>query len=236
MAKGKRKALIAVIAVAAAVGIAVLVIFLGFRTKKIVYEGNTRLEDAQITEYIFEGKLPNSIIYKLLGKKNKHVPFVESYDVSIQKPDTLKLTIHERKYLGYFKTNAGNNYFIESGKVTDISETLIEGVPEIEGINFSEISEGDDLSLANEEMKDKIITYAKAFDEYSIPSNKISFDENSNVSIKIKKVTVLLGSDQYVGEKMERLTRIIPKMEDLKGILHLENFDGTEKNIYFNKS
>ena len=46
---------------------------------------------------------------------------------------------------------------------------------------------------------------------------------------------MLCGSDEYADEKMDRLKRISPEMEDLKGILHLERFDGTEKNIYFNK-
>ena len=65
MTKRKKRGLIAGLIVAGAVATAVLVIIFGFKTKKIVYEGNTRLEDAQITEYVFEGKLPNSIIYKI---------------------------------------------------------------------------------------------------------------------------------------------------------------------------
>lgn len=235
MTKGKRRGLIAVMIIAGAVAVAALVIIFGFKTKKIVYEGNTRLEDAQITEYVFGGKLPNSIIYKLFGKKNKHVPFVKSYDVSIQDPGTLKLTIHEREYLGFFKTEAGNNYFDDSGTVTDISDKVIDGVVEIDGLKFISVEEGADISAANEEMKEKIMSFAKAFNEHQIPSEKISFDENGDVSIKIKDVTVLCGSDEYAEEKMDRLNRIVPEMEDLKGILHLESFDGTEKNIYFNK-
>ena len=235
MTKRKKRGLIAGLIVAGAVATAVLVIIFGFKTKKIVYEGNTRLEDAQITEYVFEGKLPNSIIYKIFGKKNKHVPFVQKYDVSIQDPNTLKLTIHEREYLGFFKTESGYNYFDDTGTVTDISDRLIDGVVEIEGIEFAPVEEGADISEANGEMKEKIMSFAKAFNEHQIPSDKISFDENGDVSIKIKDVTVLCGSDEYVEEKMDRLTRIIPEMEDLKGILHLERFDGTEKNLYFNK-
>ena len=235
MANKRRRALIAIPVIAGAIAAGVLIVIFGFKTKNVVYEGNTRLEDAQITEYIFEGKLPNSIIYTLFGKKNKHVPYVKSYDVSIQKPDTLKLTIHEREYLGFYKNESGNNYFDETGTVTDISDRLIEGTPEIEGVSFNVINEGSNLSDANEDMNDAVMTYAKAFHDHSIPSDKITFDENGNASIKIKDVTVLCGGNEYVEEKMERLTRIIPEMEDLKGVLHLEKFDGTEKNLYFNK-
>ena len=106
---------------------------------------------------------------------------------------------------------------------------------EIEGVSFAVVNEGEDISAANEEMKDRVMTYAGAFHDYNIPSDRISFDENGDASIKIKDVTVLCGSDDYVEEKMERLVRIIPEMEDLKGVLHLERFDGTEKNLYFNK-
>ena len=95
---------------------------------------------------------------------------MKDYDVSIQDPGTLKLTIHEREYLGYFKTEAGNNYFDHSGTVTDISDKVIDGVVEIEGVKFSSVEEGADISVANEEMKEKIMSFAKAFNEHHISS------------------------------------------------------------------
>ncbi len=236
MTKKKRRGLIVLLIIEAAVAVAVMVILFGFKTKNVICEGNTRLEDSQISEYIFQGKLPNAVIYKLFGNKNKHVPFVEKYDVSIAKPDTLKLTIHEREYYGYFKIENTNFYFDKTGTITDVSERQLEGVTPVEGAGFIPVREGENITLANEQFGKGLMTFANSFYEYKIPSDKITFDDKGDYVLKIKDVTVLCGPAEYTDEKMDRLSRLIPEMQDLKGVLHLEKFDGTEKNVYFNKS
>ena len=49
------------------------------------------------------------------------------------------------------------------------------------------------------------------------------------------RVTVLLGKDIYMEEKLSELKDLLPNLDGLSGTLHLEEYDSTKDSIIFTK-
>ena len=76
----------------------------GFRTTQIEYDGNTRYEESELTTYIFGGKYNvNTLIdYFVSSRKEKAtIPFVQDYEVTVNWPNKLHVTIYEKSIIGY---------------------------------------------------------------------------------------------------------------------------------------
>lgn len=61
----------------------------------------------------------------------------------------------------------------------------------------------------------------------------ISFDDNYEISLMYGDVTVQLGKDEYLEDKMTRAIAILPQLEGQKGILHMENISRNSKMVTF---
>ena len=81
-------------------------------------------------------------------------------------------------------------------------------------------------------MLEAVKNYGNAFKKYGIDSDRISFDEEGNVTMHIKDVTVLCGSAAYANEKTDRISRLSTEFDGIEGILDLKDFDGTQRNLY----
>ena len=217
--------------IAAAAAVFALIIVFGFRTKHVVFKGTERLSEEQLNEYILDNKMPNSFMYKFFDKKNKYVPLISTYDVELKSPDTLEITVHEKELIGYIRVGDQNVYVDSEGKAADVWDVTYEDIPLLEGINVSEAVPGKILPI-EEGVLEAVKNYGNAFKKYGIDSDRISFDEEGNVTMHIKDVTVLCGSAAYANEKTDRISRLSTEFDGIEGILDLKDFDGTQRNLY----
>ena len=234
--KNKKKKLktgmvVALIAVAGAL-LAGMVFVLGFKTKEVKYHGNTRMTTAELNEYIFNNELPgNSLLFKLFGPKDKTLPFSSEYEVSLRTPEIIDIYVNEKTLVGYVRSE-GENYLIDDkGCVAEVSEMTVGDLPEIRGIDAGKLQKGDALPVPGDALK-SIVNYADTFARYNIDSQAIDFDENYLASVTVKDVIIYCGDNTYVTEKMERIKNITPGLDDISGVIHMERFDGSSKNIY----
>ena len=65
--------------------------------------------------------------------------------------------------------------------------------------------------------------------------DRLVLDEKGQLVLYYGKVEARMGSDKNMDEKMSRLMGIIPQLEGMEGVLHLENVDETSKNVVFDK-
>ena len=72
--------------------------------------------------------------------------------------------------------------------------------------------------------------------KYSISPDAVEFDEEMNISLVYDGVTVNLGPDKLMEEKLSRVAAILPSIEGKQGILHMEDYDGSSDNIVFSQT
>ncbi|MCI1721551.1 MAG: FtsQ-type POTRA domain-containing protein [Lachnospiraceae bacterium] len=109
-------------------------------------------------------------------------------------------------------------------------------IPLIEGLVFSEAAVGETLPVADPGVFKTIASLKNIVNKNNIPPDRVIFAEDGTLSLVYGQASVLLGADENLEAKLEELTGILPKMTDLSGTLHLENFDGTQDRVIFDKS
>lgn len=229
--KLKKGAIIALI-VAAGGMLAAMVFVLGFHTKEVRFHGNTRMTTAELNDYVFAEGLPaNSLIYKLFGAKDRSLPFASEYEVSLRTPEIIDIYVNEKPLVGYVRGEEEVYYIDDKGCVAEISDMALGDYPEIRGIEAGKLEKGDHLPVPDEALN-AIVGYADTLARYDIDAQAIDFDEEYMASVTIKDVKIYCGENEYVTEKMERIKNITPRLDDLSGVIHMEKFDGTSKNLY----
>ena len=86
-------------------------------------------------------------------------------------------------------------------------------------------------------IKETILNTAVAlstiFAKNDMVPDHIIFDDNYEISLLYGDITVQLGKDQYLEDKMTRAIAILPELSGQKGILHMENISRNSKTVTF---
>lgn len=206
-----------------------------FRVDVIEYEGNTHYSDEEMSDFLFEGKTPNSLIYFLFGNTNIEIPFIQKYDVEIKWPNKFYVMVYEKPIIGYVKYMGSYMYFDKDGIVVESSTELIDSVPEVQGLEYSSIVLNKKIEVADESIFDKILELAQGFDKYDLDVDSIFFDSEGNIYVYIGSVKVAMGNTDDYSERLFELKQLYSKLNGLSGTLYLNEFDGSSDTIIFKK-
>lgn len=209
-----------------------------FRVTAITYDGNTHYTDEEMTNYIFSGKYNvNALVYFLFGKRQEKavIPFIQDYDVEVVWPDKLNVMVYEKEIIGYINYMGCNMYFDKDGIIVDSSQEILEGIPEVMGINYRNIVLHDRLDTKDNKVFSVMLDLIQLFDKYEIELDKVFFDNSLNITVYIKDIRVVLGSDDGITEKVHELSMMMPKLEGKSGVLYLNTFNEDTKSVIFKK-
>lgn len=200
----------------------------------------TLYDDKFIEETILNDKYSVNTVYVFV--KNaflpvKNIPFVDHYRVTMLSPNKIRIDVTEKKLFAYITSDSGEYvYFDDDGTVLEISDRLIEGVLPIMGISCEGASVGGKLPVEESTLMG-ILTLLKNLKKYEIEAENFYFDERGNLTYNVSRISVVFGSvDKDVADKVLRLSAILPKISDEKGILHMEDYSEEQTDIIFEKN
>ena len=174
MAKARKKKRLFIISIIVAALIAACAaVYFGFRTDKITYVGNSHYSNEEMTSRIFGNDTPNTVLYTLFGNKKKTIPFIQKYDVEIQWPRGMYITVYEKAVIGYIRYMGCNMYFDKDGIVVESSTETFEKVPEIIGLKFNSIVLDSKLEVGDDEVFRHILDLTQSFDKYNLDVSKV---------------------------------------------------------------
>ena len=153
----------------------------------------------------------------LFGNKKKTIPFIQKYDVEIQWPRGMYITVYEKAVIGYIRYMGCNMYFDKDGIVVESSTETFEKVPEIIGLKFNSIVLDSKLEVGDDEVFRHILDLTQSFDKYNLDVSKVYFDSSDNVILYIDEVKVYLGKSDDYTDKLFELKQMETKFAGLKG-------------------
>ena len=236
MAKARKKKRLFIISIIVAALIAACAaVYFGFRTDKITYVGNSHYSNEEMTNRIFGNDTPNTVLYTLFGNKKKTIPFIQKYDVEIQWPRGMYITVYEKAVIGYIRYMGCNMYFDKDGIVVESSTETFEKVPEIIGLKFNSIVLDSKLEVGDDEVFRHILDLTQSFDKYNLDVSKVYFDSSDNVILYIDEVKVYLGKSDDYTDKLFELKQMASKFAGLKGTLYMQDYTKDSNAIIFKK-
>ena len=236
MAKARKKKRLFIISIIVAALIAACAaVYFGFRTDKITYVGNSHYSNEEMTSRIFGNDTPNTVLYTLFGNKKKTIPFIQKYDVEIQWPRGMYITVYEKAVIGYIRYMGCNMYFDKDGIVVESSTETFEKVPEIIGLKFNSIVLDSKLEVGDDEVFRHILDLTQSFDKYDINVDKVYFDSSYNITLYMGDVKVSLGNSKDFTDRLFELKQLSARFGTLKGTLYLDEYNGDESSIIFKR-
>lgn len=215
----------------------IIFFFSFFHVTHVEVMENTHYSKKELKKMILTGAFSsNSILAPITCSKAKveNVPYVESYSVSRSGRNSIVIGVKEKNVVGCIPYLDSYIYFDRNGKFIESSRTRDESVPYFEGITVKKTVMNEKLPI-----KDAVLNTAVAlstiFAKNDMTPDYIELDEDYSINLIYGDMTVKLGKDRYLEDKMNRTIAILPQITGEKGILHMENVTESSKTVTFEK-
>ena len=221
---------VAVVVLAAAV-----FFFTFFQVKTVEVIGNDHYTEDELKEKILKGSMTsNAILAPLFYSKNaaEELPYIESFNVRRSGRNKLIISVKEKSVVGcipyldsyvYFDSNG---YFVEGSKTRDTKVAFFDGIQPKKVVMEEKLPIKETVLNTTE-------TLSTIFSKNGMIPDHIRLDYDKEISLLYGDITVQLGKDEYLEDKMTRAIAILPQLEGQKGILHMENISRNSKTVTF---
>lgn len=240
--KGKRKAAgLVFLFLLLVLGVGAFIAVKLFTVEKVVVEGSELYPEEAIEQWLLNDEYSwNSlyVFFKYKLQEPEDLAFVESADVSLESPHTLKVTIYEKELRGriYIDSMGQNAYFDKEGMVVEMSSEEIAGVPKITGMDVEQIVLNEKLPIKGNSVLKNLLSLTQILKKYELAPKSIKYGTEETYTLKFGKISVRLGQAEDFNDKISRLSKILPKLDGQKGTLHLESWSENTTDITFEKS
>ena len=228
-----------------AAAIVVGVISYGFKTEEVIVRGNKNYTSEEIKEILeFPENGGNTLLSCLRYRffSTKDIPFIEDIKVTMEGSKKVCIEVSEIRILACIKEGKKYYYFDDDGVVQEVLSEKRERLPVIEGVDVENLEQGEAISVNNRTVFKGMMNLSSLLLDHDIMTQKIEVDSEGSFMIYVDDaIRVGIGAPVYLEEKTAEMAMILKeletmkKTEDIRGILHLENYDSTKNSIVFTK-
>ena len=226
-------------AVVVALFIAALVFFVGFRVTKVQIEGNQYYTDEKIKKMVLDAPNAGNSILVMLTKteeKTKDAQMIDHVTIKRKNRNTIVVNVKEKQMVGCLEFQGQYVNFDRQGVIQIITDEQMEGVPLIDGLSVKSVKVGQKLKGINTKKLNTILSVGKMLEKSEQKPDRLVFNDMNQLVLYYGEVEIRLGSDENMDEKMNRLSGILPQLEGMEGILHLENITEDTAGVVFDKA
>lgn len=222
------------------IALAFLIVWKVFTVKEVKVEGNELYSSEQIKQLVLNDEYSWNSLYVLVKYSlwnTQEVPFLDTMEVSLDDPHTVRISVYEKGMLGcfYIDTIGQYAYFDKDGFVVETSSEEIPGIPKITGITCQEVVLYEKLPLEQEEVLDNLLNLTQILKKYDLLPQEIHYDANLEPTLTYYGTRVVVGSDEYLTQKVVRLSAIMPELAGLYGTLYLDSWTPDTTEIVYKR-
>ena len=212
----------------------VIFFFTYYQVDEVQVMGSSHYSEKQFKKMVLRGPMAsNSVLAPLIyTKKNtKDVPFVEGYTVTRLNRHTICVSVKEKDIVGCIPYLDSYIYFDRNGTFIESSTERNEKIPFFDGIKVKHVIYNEELPIKDKMVMNTAVALSTIFQKNDKIPDHIEFSDDGQISLLYGDITVKLGKDEYLEDKMTRVLAILPLISDKKGILHAENVNDNSKMI-----
>lgn len=207
-----------------------------FNVRHIEVRGNKQFSDVEISEHILSDRYCRYAPYIYLKYKlfkPKVMPFVADMDVKLTGLDTVRVDVKEKPIVAYAEHMESHLFFDCDGMIVESSDRTIPGIVRVEGLNFKSYKLYERPKLDNPVILDSLNGIVRKINKYDLKPTSLEINKRGEINLKFRELTVRLGMDEALDEKLSRVASIIPMLNDKKGILKLNAYRKTGDSIVY---
>ena len=212
-------------------------LFVHYTVETVTIEGNSHYTNDEIYEMVIgDGRLNHNSIYLSMKYKNKDItdiPFIQTMNVKIVDSSTVKISVYEKAVAGFVEYMGRYFYFDKDGTVIESSDVMTKGILQVMGLDFDHIVLYEKLPVSSDDIFQQILEMTQLLEKYDIEMDKLYFDRSYNMTLYYGDARIKIGDFTNIDEKIIRLKTILPELVGKKGVLRLDNYDGSDSMITF---
>lgn len=161
-------------------------------------------------------------------QKLKSSPYIEGVKITRRLPNTINITVNERKIRGYVPYLKKFIYIDDNGLVLDVQSSYKQPRPIVNGLDFNTFTLGEKLPVSDERAFNTIVELSKLMTKQELLETVIKVDvsDAENIKLYVNNMIVYFGDINDGNEKLATLKEIVKKIpKEDKGFLYLENID-----------
>lgn len=223
------------ICLASALLIGVIFFFSYFKVTNVEVMGSSYYSESEVRDMILKGPLAyNSVLAPVFCSTDDtgDIPFVEGFRVKQMNHNTIVISVKEKKPVGCIPYLDSYIYFDRNGIFIESARERMEKVPYFEGIQVDKVVKNEKLPIKGTPVLDTAVALSTIFQKNDLLPDYIEFDENYQISLIYGDITVKLGEDEKLEDKMARVFAILPMISGKKGILHMESITDSGKPTF----
>ncbi len=162
-------------------------------------------------------------------------PYIKSVEFTRTFPDTLEISIIERKPCGYIPYTNTFLFMDDEGRILDSKSSYTTPLPVVYGLDFDTFTLGEKLNVEQPEKLNIVVELSKLMKTYKIINDvvRVNVLNPDEIHLYVNKVDVVLGEFTDVNWKIGALSEIIKKLSpDDKGTLDITSPDKTPAFTY----
>ena len=233
MNRGIRAAAILVVVLGAAAAVVLGV----FQIRSIDVRGNERYLAEQIRDdLIYDFKTRNTLFFAWKYRSKApaaDAPYLRSVQATMLSPTSVRIEVEENQMVGRVQHDGQNVYYDPDGVVQEITDTIYAGIPLVSGVEIESPQLYQKLVPQNASQLRTMLNITQLLIKSDLIPDSVTFDSNQNMVLRLGPVTVQLGQDEYLEEKIANLVSIYPQIKGEAGTLNMEGFTGKNEAITF---
>ncbi len=206
-----------------------------FHVSTVHVKGNSYYTDDEVRKMLLKGRFAYNSLYlklKYSGGIKEDLPFIEKAEIAFDSANEVTITVYEKSIAGCVSYLGRYMYFDKDGIIVESSMEKTEDIPVVLGLKFDRCVMGELLPVSNKEVFKEILSLTQLLNKYSIVCDDIFFSDDSNIILYFGDARASLGTMDNIDEKMIKLQYIVPELKGMSGVLHMENYDGENKDEY----
>ncbi len=235
----RKKTRTIVIAVLAALIVMLIATWFICTVRKVEVVGNKNYSAKEIEDLVLSSSWDYNTIYLWYQNKHKTIetpPFLDMVEIEILSYNSIRIHAYEKTIVGYVEYLGNYVYFDKDGTVLETSNKIKEGLPVVEGLEFHKMVLYEKLPVKDQKIFKTLVTLTQMLGKNDLVPDCIEFTSDGQINMTFGEVIVHLGEDEYMDNKIARLTGILPQLEGRSGILYMEDVDETTQRISFKKT
>ena len=214
--------------------VAVIIFFSYYKVDSVEIRGTSHYTDEEVKNMVLRGPMAsNSVLAPLIYSTTNtdDIAYVDAFKVTQLNRNTICISVKEKKAVGCIRYLDSYIYFDRNGIFVEGSQNRDETVPYFDGIQVNSIVMDEKLDIRGDTVLNTAVALSTIFQKNDMIPDYIQFDSSYSISLIYGDVTVQLGKDVDLEEKMNRVIAILPQIQGKKGILHMESV-ATDSNTF----
>ena len=214
--------------------VAVIIFFSYYKVDSVEIRGTSHYTDEEVKNMVLRGPMAsNSVLAPLIYSTTNtdDIAYVDAFKVTQLNRNTICISVKEKKAVGCIRYLDSYIYFDRNGIFVEGSQNRDETVPYFDGIQVNSIVMDEKLDIRGDTVLNTAVALCTIFQKNDMIPDHIQFDSSYSISLIYGDVTVQLGKDVDLEEKMNRVIAILPQIQGKKGILHMESV-ATDSNTF----